>query len=94
MRRILKNKYRDETGATLVNYALMVALVAVVSMSSMNYLADEVSKSFCDSASVVRDYTGESSANQIKDATTWKDGKCTGETEAVCSLEDQLAELC
>jgi pilus assembly protein Flp/PilA len=45
--------FSDETGATMVEYGLMVALVALVALVSVSVLGKNVSKEFSVVASTV-----------------------------------------
>lgn len=45
MKKII-NFFKDEEGATAVEYALMVALIAVVIIAAVTFLGDEVSEKF------------------------------------------------
>lgn len=43
----------DDRGASLVEYALLVALIAVVCIVAVIFFGDETSSSFSDTASVI-----------------------------------------
>lgn len=40
----------DETGASMVEYALLVVLIAIVAIAAVNLAGDEVSSTFSDVA--------------------------------------------
>lgn len=44
---------REEDGPTAVEYAVMLALIIVVCISSVNFLAAETAQSFVDSSSAI-----------------------------------------
>jgi pilus assembly protein Flp/PilA len=53
MTRLLGSILRDETGATMVEYALMVALVALVAIVAVTLLGQNVSTEFSTVANTV-----------------------------------------
>ncbi len=44
---------KSELGASLVEYALLVALIAVVCIAAINFLGGEAKKSFTDTGSAI-----------------------------------------
>lgn len=48
MIKLIKNFYNDESGATMVEYALMVALIAVAVAATVYLLGGEMSKIFSE----------------------------------------------
>lgn len=46
MTKLLRNLWNDESGATMVEYALMVALIAVVCIAVVTLLGGEVATKF------------------------------------------------
>ncbi|MEJ1297187.1 MAG: Flp family type IVb pilin [Candidatus Sedimenticola sp. (ex Thyasira tokunagai)] len=46
MKKLLQILRKYETGATMVEYALMVALIAVVAIAAVTFLGEEVSETF------------------------------------------------
>jgi pilus assembly protein Flp/PilA len=53
MTRLLRKVLRDENGATMVEYALMVALVALVALVAVTLLGQNVSNLFSTVANTV-----------------------------------------
>jgi pilus assembly protein Flp/PilA len=49
----LMNFLRDEEGATAVEYALMVALIAVVIILAVTFLGKSVEEVFCEVGSAI-----------------------------------------
>ena len=46
----------DESGATMVEYAIMVALIAVVAIGAVYFLGGEVNQSFSEVGRVIDSY--------------------------------------
>ena len=46
----LANRFNDEEGASLVEYALLVALIAIVALLAITAVGDSVSSNFQDIA--------------------------------------------
>ncbi len=46
MKNLFKRFVKEESGATMVEYAIMVALVAVVGIVGVTFVGDEVGKAF------------------------------------------------
>ena len=46
-------RFACETGASLVEYTLLVALIAAVAIGAMSFLGSSSSKKLCDTANVV-----------------------------------------
>lgn len=46
----LRNLWRDESGATMVEYALMVALIAIVCIAAVSLLGTQIRGTFVTSA--------------------------------------------
>jgi len=42
----MRNFFKDESGATMVEYGLMVALIAIACIAAVNYLASGVQTAF------------------------------------------------
>ncbi len=55
----LKNFLRDEEGATMVEYGLMVALIAVVCIATVTLLGTNIDGMFGDVADATGEATGE-----------------------------------
>jgi len=53
---MIKRFFSDESGATMVEYGLMVALIAVVAIVAVTFLGEEVSQTF-DTAATAMDAT-------------------------------------
>lgn len=49
----MKHLFRNETGASMLEYALIAALVAVVAITSVTIMGQEVSKTFNGVASAL-----------------------------------------
>ena len=49
----LMNFFRDEEGATAVEYALMVALIAVVIILAVTFLGESIEEIFCEAGSAI-----------------------------------------
>jgi pilus assembly protein Flp/PilA len=46
MKTILKSLWRDEEGATMVEYGLLVALIAIVALTAVKFLGTNLSSVF------------------------------------------------
>ncbi|MEJ1297186.1 MAG: Flp family type IVb pilin [Candidatus Sedimenticola sp. (ex Thyasira tokunagai)] len=46
MKKLLRKVRKSQIGATMVEYALMVALIAVVAIVAVTFLGEEVSETF------------------------------------------------
>ena len=44
----LQNRFTDDEGATLVEYALLVALIAIVAIIAITLVGDQVSENFSE----------------------------------------------
>lgn len=51
----LKNKPEEEQeGATMIEYALLVALIAIIALAAVRYLGNNVSKQFSNVARLIK----------------------------------------
>jgi pilus assembly protein Flp/PilA len=50
MQKFLRNLWQDESGATMVEYALMVALIAIVCIAAVSLLGTQIRGTFHQSA--------------------------------------------
>lgn len=46
MKNLLKRFIREESGATMVEYAVMIALIAVVAIATISLIGDQVNTAF------------------------------------------------
>jgi pilus assembly protein Flp/PilA len=53
MQGLITSLYRNEDGATMLEYALMVSLIAVACITAVNYLQGSLSNSFNHSANLL-----------------------------------------
>ena len=44
----------EEEGATMIEYALLVALIAIIALAAVRYLGNNVSKQFSNVATIIR----------------------------------------
>jgi len=56
MKNMIRRFFSDESGATMVEYGLMVALIAIVAIVAVTFLGEEVSQTF-DTAATALDAT-------------------------------------
>jgi pilus assembly protein Flp/PilA len=54
----IRNFFKDDSGATMVEYGLMVALIAVVAMVAATTLGTAVNGKFGDAATAVQTSSG------------------------------------
>ena len=45
---------QEQEGATIVEYALLVALIAIIALAAVRYLGNNVSKQFSNVSSLIR----------------------------------------
>jgi pilus assembly protein Flp/PilA len=57
MQNFLLNLYRDEQGQDLIEYALVVALIAFAAVSGMNTVATKINSAFVNIGSKLTTYT-------------------------------------
>lgn len=43
---MIKNFLKDESGAGLIEYVLLCALIAIATIAAMSFVADEIEKTF------------------------------------------------
>lgn len=53
----LKTLWTDEEGATMVEYALMLALIAIVCIVAVKAIGDQASTKFNDASKAIKDGT-------------------------------------
>jgi pilus assembly protein Flp/PilA len=53
MQKFLRNLWQDESGATMVEYALMVALIAIVCIAAVSLLGTQIRGVFHSSATAL-----------------------------------------
>jgi len=58
MKNMIKRFLSDESGATMVEYGLMVALIAVVAIAAVTFLGEEVSETFDTAAGAMSSANG------------------------------------
>jgi pilus assembly protein Flp/PilA len=44
----------EQEGATMIEYALLVALIAIIALAAIRYLGNNVSKQFSNVSSIIR----------------------------------------
>jgi len=57
MKNFLMNLYRDEQGQDLIEYALVVALIAFAAVSGMNTVATKINSAFTNIGTKLTTYT-------------------------------------
>ena len=57
MKNFLMNLYRDEQGQDLIEYALVVALIAFAAVSGMNTVATKINTAFSNIGTKLTTYT-------------------------------------
>ena len=57
-KKLCKRLAEDESGPTSVEYAVILALIVAVCISSVNFLADSTRKNFDNSAKAINDAIG------------------------------------
>jgi len=57
MQNFLLNLYRDEQGQDLIEYALVVALIAFAAVSGMNTVATKINSAFSNIGTKLTTYT-------------------------------------
>jgi len=45
---------QEQEGATMIEYALLVALIAIIALAAVRYLGNNVSKQFSNVSSLIR----------------------------------------
>ena len=45
---------QEQEGATMIEYALLVALIAIIALAALRYLGNNVSKQFSNVSSIIR----------------------------------------
>ena len=45
---------QEQEGATMIEYALLVALIAIIALAAIRYLGNNVSKQFSNVSSLIR----------------------------------------
>ena len=45
---------QEQEGATMIEYALLVALIAIIALAALRYLGNNVSKQFSNVSSLIR----------------------------------------
>jgi len=45
---------QEQEGATMIEYALLVALIAIIALAAVRYLGNNVSKQFSNVSSIIR----------------------------------------
>jgi len=45
---------QEQEGATMIEYALLVALIAIIALAAIRYLGNNVSKQFSNVSSIIR----------------------------------------
>jgi len=58
MKRTTKSEAKQETGASIVEYALLLVLIAVAVVGVLQVLSDETSQTFSRSASAISEANG------------------------------------
>ncbi len=60
---LLKNFWKDEDGATMVEYALLIALVAVSALGALNMMGTSITELFTYTGTAMEDALPESSSS-------------------------------
>lgn len=74
-RQIFLERLRDETGQDVVEYVLLVSIVALGVTASMRSVGDSINLAYAHLASTIADYTGSATANP---ATPGNNGNSNG----------------